>query len=205
MKNTSHAIANFWLVFQEHSKQLAAITTADDPVYDLILEQLQQIHPQLYFEFSSQPQLSELVITAEGNRSLFPLVDSIVASAPEIPGWVIFALKPKLGFPVTATWEGITVTIANIVFDVLEGDSDDLGLRIFVPGLASEHANDAHNALVRALDHALGEKELADSVQYLEVVPLPDDASAKDYIPLAELENYIKWRRKQERTTHEAQ
>jgi hypothetical protein len=70
-------------------------------------------------------------------------------------------------------------------------DSEDLGLQIFVPGVPPEHVDDAHNALLRALDHALGERRFAESVQYTEVLPLPDDASPEDYIPLAELENYI--------------
>jgi hypothetical protein len=197
MKDRSHAIAKFWEVFQKHSEPLAAISTADHPVYDLILEQLQKIHPELYFEFSSQPQTSELIITAEGNRALFPLVDSIVAGAPEIPGWKIFALKPKLGFPVTTRWEDLTVTIGEVVFDVLEQeDSDDLGLRFFVPGLAEERADDAHSAILRALDHALGEKGFAESVQYTEVLPLPADVLVNDYIPITELENYINWRKK---------
>ena len=75
-------------------------------------------------------------------------------------------------------------------------DSKYLGLRIFVPGIASEHVEDAHNAILRALDHALGERQFAESVQYTEVLPLSSDASAQDYIALTELENYISWRKK---------
>jgi hypothetical protein len=126
-------------------------------------------------------------------------VESIVAAAPEIAGWSILALKPKLGFPVTATWEGITITIADIVFDPLvRDDTDDLGIRMFVPGITAESTEDAHNALLRALDHALGEKGFSESVQYTEVVPLPPDASADDYLPLTELENWFNWRKKRQ-------
>ena len=88
------------------------------------------------------------------------------------------------------------VTIADGVFDPLERDgSDDLGLRMYVPGLADDSVDDAHNALLRALDHALGEREFAESVQFTEVVPLPDGVSANDFIPLADLEKYIEWRK----------
>lgn len=197
MTDKSQTIAEFWHVFQQNSEELATISSADHPVYDLILEHLQQIQPELYFEFSSEPGASELIITAEGEISLFPLVDSIVASAPEIPGWSILSLKPKLGFPLTTTWEGTTVTISEVVFvPLVRKGSDDLGLRMFVPALDPEHAEDAHNALLRALDHALGERYFAEAVQYTEVLPLPEDASAEDFIPLTELENYINQRKR---------
>lgn len=196
MTYEAQAIAEFWRVFQGRAGELARVRSADDPVYDLILDRLQEINPELYFEFYAEPGASELVITAEGERSLFPLVDSIVAGAPEIPGWAILALKPKLGIPVTATWEDGKVTVADVVFLPLElADSDDLGLRLLVPGLAPEHAEAAHNALLRVLDHVLGEREFAESVEYTEVVPLPGDASEEDYIALSDLESYISWRK----------
>jgi len=199
MTDKSQAIAKFWQLFLQHSGELGEISSADHPVYDLILAELQKIHPELYFEFSSGPETSEFIITAEGDSSLFPLVDSIVDGAPEVRGWSILPLKPKLGFPVTATWESFTVPIADVSFDPLDREgSKALGLCIFVPGLTREHTEDAHNALLRALDHALGEREFAESVEHTEVLPMPDDASAEDYIPLTDLEDYINWRKKKQ-------
>jgi hypothetical protein len=189
------AISDFWHAFQVQEGSLAAASSADDPVYDLLLDHLQQIDPGLYFEFSSAPGNSEIIITAEGDSSLFPLVDSIVANAPSVAGWSVISLKPKLGFPVATTWEGFTVTIADVVFEPLEREgTEDLGLRMLVRGLAPESIEDAHNALLRALDHALGERQFAESVQYSEVHPLPVDAAIEDYLPLTQLEEYIRWR-----------
>jgi len=193
MKENSQAIGEFWNVFLEKLVELGEISAA----YDTILEHLQQIHPEIYFEFFSEPEISKLIITAEGSRSLFPLVDSIVARAPNIPGWSIFSLKPKFGFSATAMWQDITVVIADIYFIPLERDgSDDFGLCLFVPGLIPGQTEVAHNALLRVLNYALGEREFAESVQYTEVLPLPDDFSEEEYIPLIELEDYIKWREK---------
>ena len=47
-------------------------------------------------------------------------------------------------------------------------------------------------------DTALGEREFSESVQYTEVVPLPNDVSAAGHIPLTELENFIDWRKKRQ-------
>lgn len=197
MVGNPQAISGFWHAFQNHAGALAAASSADDPVYDLLLDRLQQIHPGLYFEFSSDPGSSEIIITAEGDSSLFPLVESIVASAPVIAGWSVISLKPKLGFPVTTTWKGFTVAIADVVFEPLEREgSEKLGVRMYVPGIGPESTEDAHNALLRALDHALGERQFAESVQHTEAHPLPADAGVNDHLPLTQLEDYIRWRKK---------
>ena len=103
----------------------------------------------------------------------------MVAAAPAIDKWTVRALKPKLGFPKTASWDALVLPIDGIVFDPLESGSE-LGLRMFVPGLEASDVDDAHNALLRALDHGLGEERLADAVQFTEVRPLPADAAASE-------------------------
>ena len=95
-------------------------------------------------------------------------------------------------------WEDISVAIADVFFIPLERDgSDDLGLCLFVPGLIPEQTEVAHSALLHILNHALGEREFAESVQYTDVLPLPDNFSEEEYIPIIELEDYIKWREKE--------
>lgn len=191
------SIAGFWRMFRKHASDLASADGPHDQVYDRLLAKLQEIAPGLYLEFSAEPRECELIITADGDRSLFPLVHTIVSEAPYIPGWKIIALKPKLGFPVTSQWEDVTIRIADVVFDPLERKgSNDLGLRIYVPGLRPEYAQDAHNAILRAVDHGLGERGFAEAVQYTEVLSLPAGASKDDFIPLVKLEQYIQWRKK---------
>ncbi len=167
-------IAEFWNLFQQCAVDLAVCKSADSPVYDALLEKLQRIDPGLYLEFSAGPGACELIIRAEGNRALFSLVLEVVAAAPVIDGWTILALKPQLGCPKTTQWEGLTLLLADIVFDPLEEDgSSELGLRLFVPGLEEKDIDDAHNALLRALDHILGEERFAEAVRFTEVLPLP--------------------------------
>ncbi len=188
------AISTFWSLFRERARDLAAAGAADSAVYDLLLAQLQKVTPGLYLEFCADPEARELIVTAEGDRDLFPAARAIVAEAPTIDGWSIRALKPKLGFPETTNWEGFTLRIGDVVFDPLERDGSDFGLRIFVPGIEGKDVENAHNAVLRALDHGLGEEKFADTVQFTEVRPLPPDAAATDYIPLRDLEKFIEWR-----------
>jgi hypothetical protein len=199
---TDPAIADFWRLFTELAPRLAELITAEDAIYDRLLAQLHRVDSGLFIEVSAdsdEPGLvieRELVITADGNSELFALADAVVAAAPRLPGWSILALKPRQGFPESVTWEGVSINIADVVFDpITPEDSSELVLQLFVPGIGEPEVDSAHNALLRALDHALGEREFAASVQYTEVVPLhgPGD----DYIPLLKLEEFLKWHNRQ--------
>jgi hypothetical protein len=188
------AISTFWSQFLKRSSDLACVGSADSAAYEALLELLQQVDPGLYLELSVDPAECELIVSADGDRELFPLARRVVAAAPAVAGWAIRALKPKLGFPETTRWEDLIVRIDSIVFDPVDLDGDELGLRIFVPGIAESDIDDAHNAVLRALDHGLGEEGFAEAVQSTEVYRLPPDSNPDDHIPLLELEKFIEWR-----------
>jgi hypothetical protein len=192
---TSGAVAAFWELFRRRAADLERAASDDSAVHEALLEALHAIDPGLYLELAVDPGASELIVTADGERSLFGLAREVVAAAPRVQGWTVHALKPKLGLPVTVRWERVTLRTAEIVFEPLERKgSPELGLRILVPGLEERDIDDAHNAILRALDHGLGEEKLAEAVAYTEVRSLPADVAAGDFIPLSELEMFIQWR-----------
>ena len=191
----SGAVTAFWELFRRHAASMERAASADSAAYRALLDGLHAIDSGLFLEFAVERGASELIVTADGERLLFPLAHEVVAAAPRVEGWTIRALKPKLGFPVTVRWESLTLRTAEIVFDPLErARSPELGLRIFVPGLEEKDIDDAHNAILRAMDHGLGEEKLANAVAHTEVRPLPADVAAGDFIPLTELEMFIQWR-----------
>jgi hypothetical protein len=99
----------------------------------------------------------------------------------------------RWAFPESTEWEGVRVDLADVVFDPLsEHESEDLGLKLLVPRLKVHEVEQAHNAPLRALDHGLGERQFAECVRYTEVAPLVEPPD--DYIPLLELEGFIRWR-----------
>lgn len=194
MAKVATAISEFSTLFQQHAADLALAESADSPIYDVLLEKLHQIDTGLYLELSMDTEACELVITAEGDRSLFPLVHEIVAAAPKVERWTIRALKPKLGFPATVSWNDLELSIDDIMFEPLEiQGSDELGLRPLVPGIEAQDVENAHNAVLRAMDHGLGEERLAEAVEYTELLPLRA-GEASDGWPLVELESFIRRR-----------
>jgi hypothetical protein len=119
-----------------------------------------------------------------------------VQAAPPIPGWSFRALKPKTGLPRTVRWERYTLEVGCVVFEPLESSgSSDLGLRILIEGLDPADRDHAHNAVLRAIDHALGEEAFAEAIGHTEVAPLPDGADRGAFIPLTQLDDFIAWRK----------
>ena len=190
------AIQDFWTLFSVRADALAKIQSAEDPVYDEVLAKLHEVNDGLFLEFSTKDGESKLIITAEGEKSLFGLVDDIVAAAPKVQGWSYFALKPKIGLSRSITWEGHVIDCAEVVFEPLEDEkSGDFGIRLLVPDLPKDKQESAHNGLLRVLDHALGERRFAEEIKFTEVEAL--DADADDYIPLSALDRFIDWRKEQ--------
>src|SRR5437870_2302616 len=95
MSDTATAAEEFWRLFALRAAELGRAESADEPVYGELLERLQRVDSGLYFEFSTGAPPHELIITADGKRSLFPLARQVVAVAPPVEGWSVRALKPK--------------------------------------------------------------------------------------------------------------
>lgn len=190
------AIQDFWTLFSLRADALAKVESAEDPVYDEVLAKLHEVNDGLFFEFTTKGETSELVITAEGEKALFGLVDDVVGAAPNVKGWSCIALKPKVGLARSVTWEGHVIDCADVVFEPLEDEkSGEFGIRLLVPDLPEDKRESAHNGLLRVLDHALGERRFADEVKFTEVTAL--DSDADDYIPLSALDRFIDWRKEQ--------
>lgn len=183
------AIAKFWSDFQNLKSSLEHTESVNGSPCDEMLTALQKLDSNLYFEFSSSPGEHEFIITAEGDKSLFPLVDEIICEAPEIPNWALFALKPKRGFPKIARWEGTEVKIGDVLVVPVFRETGEMGLELYVPDLNKSNEGDIHNALLRALDAGLGERRFAESVESTWICPAAE--APEHAFKLSELEEWI--------------
>lgn len=168
-----------------------------EELLDEFLEQVHEIDNGLFFELSEPDDgLNELVITAEGKRELFSLVDQVVAAAPKLNGWKMIALRPPMGFGFTINYEGIKLDPEKLWFVPLVAGrtGQHFGLRIMVPKLRPAQEQAALNAAWILLDTGLGERQCAEVIEHLEVAKMPKSADANDYIQLPELPAYLKSR-----------
>lgn len=205
MKDTVHPqqITAFWSWLKAHQEELDALESPEHPFWDELLEHLKLVDDGLWFEVSMPGDGErELVITAEGDWELFPLVEAMVSVAPDLDGWEVVALKPAMGFEFGIQYEGLELDPRAMWFQPLidEDAPEVLGLRVAMPGFDEEQEQSFANGLLVILDTALGEKSAASDVDVIEVCELPEDPQEEGFLPLPELTSYVEWRRS--KTTH---
>lgn len=193
-------IQAFWNWLTAHQQSLDALETPDDPFWDELLARLQALHEGLWFEVSAKREEDperELVITAQGDWALFPLVEAMVAVAPELPGWTPVALKPPMGFEFSISYRGLELDPEDIWFEPLvDPDAPEvLGLRMAIAGFNDDQEEDFANGLLLMLDVALGEKSAATEVDLVEVIDPPADPDDEGFLPFKELGSYLAWRK----------
>jgi hypothetical protein len=201
-------VSRFWAWFRANDAKLREMSTEDDPLWDIALAQLQRVNKGLRFEMSDPHKgRRDFVITAQGDKTLFPLVDSMVVAAPRMDDWTIVALNPAKGFDIVVDVEGVKYDPKSIWFlplDDVRHPPDpqarwsignlfpgDFGIRFGVPGLRDEDHDGAAFAAARILEAVLGERERAVAVQYVEIARLPIDPAQDGFIRLLELAAYI--------------
>lgn len=147
---TQARIYTFWSWLLENQAELAGEHSELAELLDELLEELHLVDPGLYFEIESTTRPRELVLTAEGHEELFPLVESLVASAPSLEGWEFTALKPAMGFAFRTNYEGVEVDPQRLWFLPMLSASNEssLGLRIGIPDFYPEHERQLANAVL---------------------------------------------------------
>lgn len=190
-------VSAFWTWFSRHQSELDQVSSGTDPLLDVLLSKLQRIHQHLFFEVCLNSMPRELILTVEGRRELFPLVDAVVAGAGECQGWAIKALKPAMGFDFQTSYEGTFCDPKTLWFLPLErsGDPLALGIRIGVPALEPSKESDIMNAIVVILRTGLGERSASVDIHHVEVGALPTNPESRGYMELIELPKYINWRK----------
>lgn len=195
---TTRSTTAFWRWLSQRQEQLAALVQAEQPFWDEVLGRLKRIDPGLAFEVSGPEQLPrEFVVTAGGRPTLFPLVETVVAQAPALPGWTFVALKAAQGFDFSTRFEDLRLDARRMWFLPLTHREAPaaVGLRLGVPGMDPAQEHQVVTAVWLILDTGLGERDAA-AVSHLEVRPLPRDPEAAGFIELAELPRYLAFHRR---------
>jgi len=193
------SIKEFWSWFVAHRIDVDVLTDSDSPFWDVVLDELKKIDEHLWFEMS-RPNGNdrEFIVTAEGHKELFPVVDQMVSLAPHIEGWQFFALIPSRGFDFEMTYEGLTFAPCSMWFLPLESRSrpQEFGIRVGIPNYNTAIERQAKHAVLIILDNGLGERSSSIDVQFVDIAPLPEDPDFEGYLELTELPRYIEWRKR---------
>ncbi|HEX2605785.1 MAG TPA: hypothetical protein VHK91_00335 [Flavisolibacter sp.] len=192
----------FWNWFEEsNNKYLNLDLVTDEDLEDLMgdfFNNLQEYSKYLFFQIGNKPtsDISELIISAEGNKNHFIEVDNLVSSAPKFSNWNIIAFKPSLGCNFITTYEDIKLDPKEIFFMPLNSnlDKNKIGIRICIKGYKEEVQLKYKNAVFQLLDALLGEKKAAE-INYFDLENLMNyENYENDLISLCDLAEYIEWK-----------
>jgi hypothetical protein len=143
---------------------------------------LGRVHRGLQFAFDGGGNAErEFIISADGNRELFPAVQRLVDAAPEIPGWRIIAFRPRM-----ASLDDISLEIPGVKIEAktlwygLASEGDKIGIALFLPGFEDVRSQPALMVALLMLDSALGEYDVETRVGSITTFPpQPDPVEAR--------------------------
>lgn len=190
-------IRNFWEWFRNHEADFGNLKSTQQDFWDIALGELKRIDRGLWFELSAHDEKPrELIIFAEGNVELFPLIDNLVAEAPILPEWKFIALKPPRGFEFQMKFEDIPLNPAQMYFQPILDDSNPNFLRLEIAVSNFDAADESRllTGLIIILETGLGERCVAEEIQDVQVIPLQEHHK-NEFIELRRVGEYLKWRK----------
>jgi hypothetical protein len=197
-------VAGFWDWFLENEVSFFnTIRSMDsqiinDRFLNYIVPQLQDLNPQFYCETGmANPELAELVITAEGDIKTFVFVEELVAAAPDLSRWKFTALKPPTGIGCRINLNGASFDSDTIRFFYDEDPQypDEINLTMVHGDFGAENKQNIAHGCLLYLDALLGEWDVATLIDNIRVDgPQPAD---RELIPMEKLNDFLRWKEKE--------
>lgn len=175
----------FWKWFQSNEVMLFSFEKNQDEVFGKLSDQMRKLHKSLTFEFGPVSDgKREFVISADGIKEAFPIVERLHATAPKLNRWVFIKFRPRR-VPFDLEFKGVKVS-ASDVFCTIESDRGKIGITVFLKGYKTEHQSVYPGITFLMLDQALGEFDVETKVGFIETKSF-EEPSALEKKPLADL------------------
>jgi hypothetical protein len=173
-RSPEKSITAFWSWFstEYETTHSPTLTATEDRESVKISKRLQAINKDLTWKFGAQDETKQaLIISAGGNKKLFPLVKEIVADAPKMEHWKVVAFKPRIEKLEPVEIDGLMVSPEDIFFTAQPHDGvvDVCILLDHTIPLAT-----AEKIAVVMLDQALGEYEAATKIGKITFAPITE-------------------------------
>jgi hypothetical protein len=148
-------ITAFWAWFGKNASSLLA---EPDPVESMkrISAELAKINPGVFAEIASEKDHRTMVLSADGNHELFPIVKKIYAARVPASGWTVVAFRQRDPTFNPIELNGRKLDARTMKF-VAARNGEVLDVTIYVPGFTNE--KEFGSILFVALDHTVGEHD----------------------------------------------
>lgn len=180
----------FWKWFIEHEKELfevdPGLEAERERIFSLLASELQRIDPNLTFEFGPNKPKREFIISAGGIKQAFPMVTSLVNSAPPFHRWQVIAFRPRRMFATVVEFQGKRVDPKDVQFSLLD-NGGMAGLYLFIPNFKEDDAGFKQIGYL-LLDETLGEYDVETRLGLIKMFKPETPTNGRRY-PLSDLAN----------------
>lgn len=193
--------AQFWNWFTGFAKRACGESPSEQLQDELLSEIHHRLDERIYFEMSTNSSQKELILTACGDESAFPIIVAIVNAAPKLAGWSFIALKPAQGVSFTHQDGEIELNAAELWFMPLKSKINPTqnGIRLGIPNADAVKMQQSVDTAYTILETVIGERLCATSIHHVEMCELPAEPTAAGYLRLSQLAEYLNWRATKQR------
>ena len=125
----------FWEWFAKNTDLFFHFEKDQDTLFLKLKTELQKIHPDLVFEFSPiiKNSTREFIVSADGIKSLFPIVMDLVNQAPILKKWKIVAFRQSHNDITQINYENLIIKLNDVYFRYGK-DSGQIALELNIRG-----------------------------------------------------------------------
>jgi hypothetical protein len=156
---------------------------------DQLSKKLTEYKEGLTFEVSTEIEgKKEFIISADGLEELFPYVQKLMTSSPDLQNWKFIAFRPKM-----QDYTNFKLDYAEMEFDPEKIwvkpiiDDGNFDLILYLPNFNEENKNILISGSYILLDMALGEYDVVTGIRYLDHQILPENPEQEGLLPFSEL------------------
>jgi hypothetical protein len=154
---------------------------------DVLYQRVIAISPGLAVEMSRMNDgVRDLVISANGDVSLFPTVEATVAAAPKFERWTVTAFRPRIPETSVLKADNLELDMKKMFF-VTAGDDGELEVHIFVEDIKDNDPRQVFAMGMIIIDNLLGEYDSATKVKAYGFHDLEEAHEDWSLTPLVEL------------------
>ena len=161
-----------------------------ESIFDDLSKHLSKVNSDLAFEFSPihDNGKRELMISAEGIKELFPIVEKLINKAPKLQNWNLIAFRQRIpGDDFSLEYGEFKIGYSDLYFRHSE-QNEQLGIELNIRNFDDQ--GQTKNAIYILLDGLLGEYDVTTGIDWIEWVKL-DESNIENLSPIIHLREII--------------
>ncbi|PWJ32691.1 hypothetical protein [Sediminitomix flava] len=184
----------FWEWFKENNASFYSGVDNQferEKLFDELQFQLKKVNSDLAFEFSPihENGIREFIVSAEGVKEIFPIVEQLIDKAPELENWKFNAFRQRIpGDNFSIEVGSVKINYSDIYFRYKDGNYGDIGIELNIRNYNGEA--EIINATYILLDGLIGEYDITMGIDWIDWVKL-DDTNINQLLPITDLRNLI--------------